>query len=171
MSDTLEARIEKLEARVRELEDERAIRELLARYGFNADCKRNQAYVDLFTQDGAIGVSAGGDDTKTWRGKTEIAEFINDPSQHSSPGFWGRSMHMQGNNVAVHIDGDTATVNSYSVVLVRGGSAHLGAPALLTAGNNQWVFKKIDGAWFIKERRRANLGDDSYADNLDATPS
>jgi hypothetical protein len=32
---------------------------------------------------------------------------------------------------------------------VRGGSSDLGAPALLTAGNNQWVFNKIDGKWLL----------------------
>ncbi len=37
----LEARLKALEARMVEMEDERAIRELLARYGYTADVKKD----------------------------------------------------------------------------------------------------------------------------------
>jgi hypothetical protein len=161
------ARIAKLEARIEELENERAIRELLARYGFNADCCRDEAYVDLYTDDGAIEVSAGAN-TFRCEGKAEIRGFITDPNGHSRPGFYGKAMHMQGANVVTHIRGDEATVNSYSVVLTGDGSM---TPSLLTAGNNQWEMRKVDGEWLIKERRRRNLGDDRYTGNLDATPA
>jgi hypothetical protein len=161
------ARIAKLEARIEELEDERAIRELLARYGYNADCCRDEAYVELYTDDGAIEVSAG-DNTFRCEGHEQIRGFITDPKGHSAPGFYGKAMHAQGNNVVVHIRGDEATVNSYSIVLRGDGSM---TPSLLTAGNNQWEMRKVDGKWLIKERRRRNLGDDRWTTNLDATPA
>jgi hypothetical protein len=56
----LESRLLKLEARIRELEDERHIRELLARYGYNADCCRDKEYVELYTDDGVMDLSPGG---------------------------------------------------------------------------------------------------------------
>jgi len=43
------ARLEALEARVQELEDERAIRDLLSRYGYTADSCKDEAFVDLYT--------------------------------------------------------------------------------------------------------------------------
>jgi hypothetical protein len=160
------ARIAKLEARIEELENERAIRELLARYGFNADCCRDEAYIDLYAEDGAIEVSSG-DDTFRCEGKDQIRGFITDPKGHSAPGFYGKAMHVQGNNVVSHIRGDEATVNSYSIVFHGDGSM---TPKLLTAGNNQWELRKVGGRWLIKERRRRNVGDDRYINNLDATP-
>ena len=51
------ARLEALEARVQELEDERAIRELLARYGYTADTCKDEAFVDLYTEDGTMKLS------------------------------------------------------------------------------------------------------------------
>src|SRR4051812_23545510 len=109
----LEARIRKLEARVEELEDERAIRELLARYGYNADNCRDEAYLALFTEDGAMNLSsaqyAG---MPRWEGQAALKAFITDPKVHHRPGFYGNSMHMQGNNMVSHISGDTAVVNS-----------------------------------------------------------
>jgi hypothetical protein len=168
MSETdLLARIAKLEARIEELEDERAIRELLARYGYNADCCRDEAYVDLYTEDGAIEVAAGANHFRHI-GKDQIRGFIKDPNGHSAPGFYGKAMHVQGNNVVVHVHGDEATVNSYSIVLHGDGSM---TPKLLTAGNNQWELRKVDGRWLIVERRRRNLGDERYIGNLDATPA
>jgi hypothetical protein len=161
------ARIARLEARVQELEDERAIRELLARYGFNADCCRDEAYVDLYADDGAIEVSAG-PNTFRCEGKEQIRAFIKDPDGHSSPGFYGKAMHLQGNNVVVHLRGDEATVNSYSVVFKGDESM---TPTLLTAGNNQWALRKVEGEWLIVERRRRNVGDPRYPGNLDATPA
>ena len=42
----LENKILQMGARFKELEDERSIREVLSRYGYNADNGRDQAYVD-----------------------------------------------------------------------------------------------------------------------------
>lgn len=169
MSDNdLSARIAKLEARVEELENEREIRNLLSRYGYNADCCRDDEYVDLYTEDGIMNLASGGDDVRRYEGKERLRQFITDPNGHSKPGYYGKSMHMQGNNVVTHINKDEAIVNSYSVVLVGDGTSR---PELYTAGNNQWSLKKVDGRWHIKERRRRNLGDKYYVDNLDATPA
>jgi len=168
---SLETRLAALEQRVQELEDERDIRELLSRYGFNADACRDEAYVDLYTDDGVMNLVVGEQDAygvepRIWRGKDELREFIQDPEAHHKPGFYGRAMHVQGNNVVCHIHGEEATVNSYSLVLHREGDQ----VALLSAGNNQWQLRKVDGAWLIEERRRRHLGGDGYIQNLDASP-
>jgi hypothetical protein len=167
----LEARIAKLEARIVELEDDRAIRELLARYGFNADGCRDREYVELYTEDGVMDLSTGGRSgyvgVVRWEGKKQLWEFITDPKGHHLPGFYGNAMHIQGNNVVTHIKGDEAVVNSYSIVL-RGDGADA---KLYSAGNNQWRLKKVGGKWLFKERRRRQIGDPDYTKNLDATPS
>ena len=167
--EAMEARLKKLEARVQELEDEREMRELLARYGYNADCCRDDEYVDLFTDDARFdlaSVMAGKVINQTWEGRKGIRDFITDPTSHHKPGFYGHAMHMQGNNVVAHIKGDTAVVNSYSVVLHDDD----GNLRLATAGNNQWIFRKENGRWLIVERRRRETGSPAALKNLDATP-
>jgi SnoaL-like domain len=176
MSDNndLEIRIAKLEARVRDLEDDRAIRDLLARYAFTADNCKDDAFVNLFTEDAEVSVTApprgdtdrAGKGVLTWRGKGELQKFIGDPLNHHRPGRYGKWMHAQGNNLVTHIHGDEAVANSYSVVFL----SEEGEVKLVSAGNNHWVFERIDGRWLIKERRRREIGDEHYTGNLDATP-
>ena len=164
----LETRLKMLEARMTEAEDERAIRELLARYGYTADVCKDKEYVGLYTEDGVMDLSSSSYKTlMRGEGRKGIWEFMSDPTGHHNPDKYGRRMHDQGNNVACHIKGDEAVVNSYSIVLLRKGEQVI----LDSAGNNQWKMKKIGGKWFIRERRRRQIAGDGYHQNLDATPS
>jgi hypothetical protein len=166
-ADNMEARLAKLEARVRELEDEREIGQLLSRYGYDADCHRHEAWVDLFTDDGVFDLSASaGGKTNVVRleGKAALADYI---SKSRPANMWGKLMHCQGNNVVTHINGDEAVVDSYSVVIQNDGQKI----SLVSAGNNQWRLKKVGGKWLFKERRRREIGDADYIRNIDATPA
>ncbi len=167
----LERRIQQLEGRMAEAEDERAIRELLARYGYTADVKKDKEYVDLYTEDGVMnlgsGTRPGYEPLRRWEGRDGLWEFITDTQGHKRPEEYGYRMHVQGNNVVCHINGDDAVVNSYSIVLLRSGDDVL----LNSAGNNQWTLKKVNGNWLIKERRRRHIAGIEYHDNLDATPA
>jgi hypothetical protein len=164
----LEARLAQLEARVQELEDERKIREVLSRYGFNADCHRDREYVELYTDDGVLDLSDGGmgkyDGIVRFEGKAALYEF---KTTARPAGLHGQVMHCMGNNVVTHIDGDEAVVDSYSVVL-KGSGPNVG---VWTAGNNQWRLKKVAGTWLLKERRRRSIGDADFTTNVDATPA
>ncbi len=168
----VEQRLAAMEVRIQELEDDRAIRDVLARYGFTADMGNDEAYVQLYTDDGAINLTFpgsaenGGPSVKIWQGKDELRQFISQQGLHNQPGYHGRLMHVQGNNLVTHIDGDRAVVNSYSIVL----EGDNGSVSLNSAGNNQWLFEKVDGRWLIRERRRRAVGDEGYMTNLDATP-
>jgi hypothetical protein len=78
-TDDLVARIAELERRLEVAEDDRAIRQLLARYGFNADTVgRGAAYVSLYTEDGAIDAS----NTQRWEGHAALMDFITNPQVH-----------------------------------------------------------------------------------------
>lgn len=165
----LEARLATLEARVQELEDERAIRELLSRYGYTADTCKDEAFVELYTEDGAMRLSARaappGEDMALWSGKDGIRTFITNPEGHHRPEMYGKSMHFN-DNMVVHVNGDEAISNSYQFAMALDG---IGV-RVLSAGNNQWLLRKVDGKWLIKERRGAYLGDNSFTVNMDATP-
>ena len=160
----LEATVTELTAKVHELEDDRAIRDLLARYGYMADTGREEAFVNLYTDDGALrltaNVSGAGDDGfNEWHGKDAIREFNALRRGH-------HRMHIQGPNLVTYIDGDEAVANGYQFAIGKED----GVVKLISAGNNQWSFRRVDGAWYIKERRGTYLGDAQFDDNMDATP-
>ena len=162
MATDLEARMRQLEARVTQLEDDKAIREVLARYGYNADGGRDQAYVDLYTDDGVVNIGtyvsfgSGYKDITQWKGKKEIMGFITDPKAHKA--IEGRCMHVQGNNFMTVVNGDDAKCYSYSMVLLKPSPEYEGV-AIRSAGYSEWTMKKVNGKWLIKERvRRAAAG-------------
>jgi hypothetical protein len=165
--------VHELEARVQQLEDDRALRSLLARYGYTADNCDDEGFVNLYTEDGSIKLSNpgagdvfGGSDFVEWSGRDGVRAFITHPEGHHSPALYGKSMHLHGSNLVTHIDGDEAVADSYGVAIVKNDQG----VSLISAGNNQWQFRRVDGKWLIKQRRGASLGDDKFASNLDATP-
>ena len=62
--------------------------------------------------------------------------------------------------------GDEAVADSYGIAIATAD----GENTIVSAGNNQWQLRRVDGRWLIRERRGATLGDDKFTTNLDATP-
>jgi hypothetical protein len=169
--DSISKRLEALEERLRLLEDERAILRLIGRYGFNADACRDGAFLDLWADDGVMDVAFGDPPDRTelrWAGKDELGAFISDPERHQRPGFYGRSLHIDTLNTVVHVSGDHAVVNGYSLVLRA--SRQSPKPVLISAGANEWTLRRDGDEWLILERRRRDVGDLEMAALLDATP-
>jgi hypothetical protein len=176
--DTLEdlrAEVRALRGRVQELEDEREIRALFARHDYNFDCGRDEAWLALWTEDGSYDLvstvkypdGSTREIAQSWTGLAELRAFVTHPEGHHRPGFYGHSMHTADTNMVIHVQGDSATVNSYSLLYQE----HGGAVSLVSAANNQWTLKKIDGAWRFHTRRRRQVGSPLFRDNLDATPA
>ena len=154
------------------MEDDRAIRDVLARVGYTADDCEDDAFVALFTDDGGIRLSNpkakeafGGDGFAEWQGRDGVHEFITHPKGHHRPELYGKSMHLHGNNLVTRIDGDEATAGSYGAALVAGDDG----VSVLSAGNNHWRLRRVDGRWLLVERRGTSLGDEYFASNLDET--
>jgi hypothetical protein len=77
--------IEQLEARVRQLEDERDLRDLLARYSFTADLYRGSAWVDLWTDDGVYNLGTGYEPdgrTRSYEGREQLMDLITGRACH-----------------------------------------------------------------------------------------
>ena len=162
---SLDERVKQLERMVQELQAEREIRELLARYGFNADMDRTDAYVSLYTEDG--GIDLGPDNRHM--GRETVRKWISTRPARTQPEVHGKRCHLQGMNVVCHINGDDAVVNSYSLpmFLEPPGSPN---KYRMSLGVNRWVLKKVRGKWLIKERWRRELGAPDYRKALDTTP-
>jgi hypothetical protein len=75
-------------------------------------------------------------------------------------------MHVSGVNLVIHIDGDDAVANSYSLLYKE----EEGAIRLISAGSNEWTLRRVDGTWLIKGRTRSQTGTTSFATRLSATP-
>jgi hypothetical protein len=170
----LHEQLRTLEARLSQLEDDRAIRELLARYGYDADQGHGEAYVSLYTEDGALDLSSGpgrahhglGPEPTTpvpdketvirHDGHAALRKFITDPKGHKA--IEGNCMHLMGNNLKTQISGDNAIAESYNVTLVRRGPEFV----LFNAAINRWTLVKRDGKWLIKECFRRRPGTAEY---------
>jgi hypothetical protein len=146
-----------LEARLQLHEDERAIAEVLALYGFYADVGDHDAFVALFTDDGAIELIGGtpsGEkgDPAVWEGRAAIRHFIDDPDMHMK--IEGRCMHLPALNLRTHIEGDTADAESCSLVLLE----EAGSTSIYGAGFTRWTLVRTGERWLIKRRRRYAIG-------------
>lgn len=138
-----------LEARIRELEDERALRDLLARYSFTVDFGRDKEYVDLFTEDGAMDMTDMG--MSRYTGHAELLDFVND---EAAIDLRFRSFHHAA-PTAFHIDGDDATAEGYSILIAL---QEVGTIAVIHANASRWTFRREQGEWKIVERMVKLLG-------------
>ncbi|MDT4893990.1 MAG: hypothetical protein QOE97_3025 [Pseudonocardiales bacterium] len=150
---SVQARLDRLEQRVRELEDERELRDLLTRYSFGADVFRGPQWVQLFTSDGVYDLGAQnvqGAFTGRFTGGDDLLGLITGPGMPPE----GRAQHYHG-PMRFDIDGDHASAESYSITY-RLGDAD--AAEIYCLGFNRWTFRRVGGRWQIAERHRRELG-------------
>ena len=170
-------RFDLLEHQVATLQAERDIRALLAWYCFGADSGRHDEYLDLFTEDAVIESQMYGSDnlvdlndpnvveTCRFVGREGVAQYINSPAHMS---IEGRSQHhMMGPPSVIHVEGDTAVADSYSVVYAK-AEGNLG-PSIdfQTHGFIRWKFRRVDGEWKIAESIRRRMGTTGQSEVLD----
>lgn len=151
MSDDLPAVV----ARLKVLEDERAILQNLYRYGQTIDAGNEEGWIDCFTEDGTF-FAQGRHATHTAldvTGREGLREFI---AGHSR-----RPVAFHQHCVVepiITLDGDEATCDSYLFVLME----HERAPVLRVFGRYHDVLVRCaDGRW--RFRRRAATIDSQLA--------
>lgn len=155
----LRRRVDALEARLRQLEDERALRDLMAAYSFTADLHRGAPWVDLWTADGVYELgqhNVSGAYQGRFAGPEELLALITGPGMPPP----GRSQHHVHGPVVFRVDGDRAEADGYSVTFVRREGEE---NAVWNLGFNRWTFRREDGRWRIAERQRREIGDPSQA--------
>ena len=146
-------RLAALERRIAELEDERALRDLLTSYSFGADVFRGPDWVALFTADGTYDLGAAnveGAYSGRFRGPDDLLALITGPGMPPA----GRAQHFHG-PMSFAIDGDHASAESYSITYQLDAADRCEVYCL---GFNRWTFRREDGRWRIAERHRRELG-------------
>jgi hypothetical protein len=103
------------EARLRVLEDEKAIRELISAYCYHADSGHDDELLALFTEDGVLS-SKVGDHAHATTGTEQLRAQIADPAGHHRPDLYRHGLHLLGENLVVDVSGDEATASSYSLL-------------------------------------------------------
>jgi hypothetical protein len=158
MADTsgIRTRLRQLSDRLDALEAEREIRVLLDRYGWHADHGEHDAWVDLFTADATMTLLGGAParpdaGTLRWSGAAELAAFISSDLHRA---IEGRCMHLPALELRITLDGDRATAEGCSLVVV----CEDGRLVLHGAGFTRWDLRREDGRWRIHERVRTAVG-------------
>jgi len=155
----LAAELAQLKAKLQRLEDERAISDLISRYGYLVDLPMEEEWLALFTEDGVMDAVYGHgvyEGQSRWEGIDALRGFINDPAGRRRPEAYTRTMHLTNLNMVIHIDGDEATADAYSAVILR---PHEGPLRLTTAGVSQWKCRRVDGVWKLVQRTRREIAD------------
>jgi hypothetical protein len=105
--------VERLERRVRALEDELAIYRVLARYGPAVDSGSGDVAAALFTEDGAYDAGMG-----RWTGRDEIAGMVHGRVHQGL--IHAGAAHVMGGVPHVILNGDTAVAVAYFHLHRRG---------------------------------------------------
>jgi len=150
-----------LTQRVQQLEDEKAIREVLVQYGEFLDARDYAAYSRLFARDG---VWTGGFGSFT--GPAAIEAMLVENLGAPEPGFVNKSSFHLITTPVVDVQGDTATARSRYLFFTASDE---GRPNPLLAGRYEDEFVREDGAWKI--RRRITHGVIPWRDGNDPTPA
>ncbi|MFC1980968.1 nuclear transport factor 2 family protein [Chloroflexota bacterium] len=140
-----------LKQKLQILEDKEAIRDHLARYSFNADLNRTDAYLDLWTEDGSFEVGGEVGLGRIWKGRDEIKQLLNGPVHQS---FTTRSQHLLVDYI-INVDGDTATAAGYGVVTVHWP----GGFGIRRCSLRTFHFRRCEGRWFIQNAVSLATGD------------
>jgi uncharacterized protein (TIGR02246 family) len=135
------SRLARIEARLTELEDREAIRELIARYGPLADAGQADAVAALWAEDGSYAVDGYGEN----RGRLAVAALIDAPTH--------QRLMQQGcahvlSPVRVDVCGSRAVAVGYSCVFRR----HDTAFEAWRVSANRWELEKRDGTWQVLRR-------------------
>ena len=146
--DDLRATVEALMVRVRQLEDQAEITQLVAQYGPAVDSGSASATADLWTEDGIF------DAVPWWKmeGRADIEAMVN------SGGHQELIEHGCGHVLTVPhivIDGDEAYGRSYALNIRWDADTELFRVARVSANTWRWI-RTADG-WRISERINANL--------------
>ncbi len=150
-------RVAALEKRVQQLQDEKAIREVVIRYGEYLDARDYAGYASLFASDG---VWTGGFGSAT--GPAAIQEMLEKNLGKPAQGFVNKANFHLMTTVVVDVDGDTAKARSRYTFFTASSDNR---PTVALAGRYVDEFIRENGTWKIK--RRTTYGVIPYRDGSD----
>lgn len=147
-ADALAATIERLTDRIRALEDQVEIMQLVARYGPAVDSGSGDEAAELWTEDGRFDAIP----QRRMSGRSEIADMVHGPGHRSLiENGCGHVLTVPH----IEVDGDEATGRSYALNIRWDADADRFWVARVSANTWRWI--RTDEGWRIAERINANL--------------
>lgn len=134
-----------VEDRLRALEDEREIRELIIRYAQRLDARDHKGYAQLFARDGRWSGRMG-DAT----GPEAIEAMLVEGLGPTPENFVNTQNFHLMSNIIIELDGDRAKAESRLVYFVRTAEAK---PTAMLAGRYYDELVREDGRWRFSYRR------------------
>lgn len=148
-----------LESRVRLLEDQLSLIQLISEYGPSVDSGSHAEAANLWVEDGTYDAgNVHGAGPQLWRGAEEIVGMLDGPLHQSL--IQRGCGHLTG-IPRIKIDGDTADGTGYSILFAYREESHDFAVLRVTA--TQWSFVRARGQWRVRERINRNLDGDEAA--------
>jgi hypothetical protein len=146
MSDSIATQLAALEARVRRLEDEQEIAQLISGYGPLVDGAQADAVAALWTVDGVYDV-----DEVLLEGSPAIAAMVR--SRPHQAWLAGGCAHVLS-PARVHVTGDDAVAVCHSLMIVAGAGTFEegGAFAVRRASAHHWVLVRTPSGWKVTRR-------------------
>lgn len=153
----IEARFAALEARIKGLEDQLAIYQLIATYGPSVDSRTGSATASLWAEDGSY--DFGGDPLV---GAEKVGALVNiEPHIHYVAAGCAHVLSMPH----VAVDGDKAVATGYSRVYLNQGDHW----RVERASANRWELVRTADGWRVQNRVNRLLNGQAEARNLLST--
>jgi uncharacterized protein (TIGR02246 family) len=146
VADDIEARLSALARRVQALEDERAVVDVLTRYGFAVDSDDPDGTGALYTEDCTIEIDGRTD----IRSREDVAGMVRGRGHQS---ILPNCSHQMG-PFSVRLDGDRATATGYGTVYLHTD----GGFGVRRVSAGRWELRRIDGQWQIERRWTRAIG-------------
>ena len=146
MDDDMLARLDDLSRRVARLEDERAVVDVLTRYGFAVDSDEADATAALYAEDCTVEL----DGRIAMRSRADMAAMVRGPGHQS---LLPRCAHQMG-PFSVRVDGDHATATGYGRVYLSTDDGF----RVWRVSAGRWELHRRDGGWEITRRWTRAIG-------------
>ncbi len=130
---------DELLARLRRLEDERDIQQLILSYGPAADAGLTERAAAVWADDGVYDWDADG---APHEGRAAVDRMLQG-RQHQTL-IAGGAAHFAG-PALISVDGDTATALNYSLIMLREEGRHY----LWRVSAARWDLARVDGSWRV----------------------
>lgn len=139
-TETIEARLERLENRVAHLQDHLAIYQILASYGPIVDSRSQNSVAAMWDESGSYDFGE-----RPLVGAQDVGTLVNRP-QHI--GYVEAGCAHVMSMPLVHIDGDRAVATGYSRIYLHSGDGW----KIYRAGANRWEFVRTPEGWKVASR-------------------
>ena len=146
MVDDLAVRVEELTRRVQRLEDERAVVDLLTRYGFGVDSDEADGTAAMYAEGCTVEV----DGTTSMRSRDDVAAMVRGRGHQS---ILPRCAHQMG-PFSVRVDGDTATATGYGRVYLRSDDGF----EVWRVSAGRWELRRRGEGWEVAHRWTRSIG-------------